>query len=293
MRDVIGIILSQGFIKIFSHVTVISDKAYNEILYWLRNGRKPDIDNPNTFNEHVLAIKITEDGRSLTKYTDKLQVRGYVERMIGSQYLVPVLGIWEKARTIDFDSLPSQYILKTNHGSGWNYIVHDSNQVRKNEVISYFSKAIKSNYYYKSREKNYKYINPKIICEKLLVPQNENGLIDVKFFCFIGRAEFYAISYENSEGRHYGLLEINGEEIPIESHYLKISQIVPAYIIKKMISLSEKLAAPFKFVRVDFYLSDDDVYFSELTFHSGGGIRPIHPVEVDRCLGKYFKGEKK
>lgn len=292
MHNMVGIVLSQIYMKLFGRALMIDDKTYNRILYWTRNGKSANIDNPKTFNEYVLAIKVKENGEALTNYTDKLLVREYVQNKIGQKYLVPLLGVWKSPQDIEFDSLPTQYILKTNHGSGWNYIVKDNRVVDRDKVISFFSKAIKSNYYYKSREKNYKNITPCIMAEELLIPNRKTGIIDVKLFCFYGKPQFYAITYRDYQGTHYGLFKQNSEAIPIENTYLRVEdQVVGADEIEELKVLAASLSSSFDFVRVDFYLSDSDIYFSELTFHSGGGIRPIKPKEIDLQLGKYFEGD--
>ena len=58
---------------------------------------------------------------------------------------------------------------------------------------------------------------------------------------------------------------------------------------KEIIILAEKLAEKFDFVRVDLYNLPDRVLFSELTFHSGGGLVPFEPEEYDYKFGEYFK----
>ena len=53
-----------------------------------------------------------------------------------------------------------------------------------------------------------------------------------------------------------------------------------------VIAVAEKLAVPFELVRVDLYNVDGRIVFSELTFHSGGGLIPFEPKEYDREFGK-------
>ena len=53
-----------------------------------------------------------------------------------------------------------------------------------------------------------------------------------------------------------------------------------------MIRYAEKLSAPFPFVRIDFYETDDRLYVGEMTFYSGGGILPFDPPEWDYKLGE-------
>lgn len=54
----------------------------------------------------------------------------------------------------------------------------------------------------------------------------------------------------------------------------------------ELIAVAEKLAALFELVRVDLYNIDGRIVFSELTFHSGGGLIPFQPEKYDSEFGK-------
>ena len=55
-----------------------------------------------------------------------------------------------------------------------------------------------------------------------------------------------------------------------------------------MMLLCEQLGSDFDYVRVDFYLVDENVYFGELTFAHGGGFEQFEPREYDKILGGYW-----
>ena len=55
-----------------------------------------------------------------------------------------------------------------------------------------------------------------------------------------------------------------------------------------MISIAEKLAVPFPFVRVDFYDVDGHLYVGELTFYPGGGYNTYFK-EWDEKFGSYLE----
>ena len=292
MDTKINLLFSQLFIKSFSKARFLNDEAYNRILYTLRTGRIANVKNPRTFNEHILARKIYNDESNLTMYTDKYAVREYVADTIGSGYLVRNYGVWTRCEEIDIDKLPGKFVLKATHGSGWNTLVRDKGQANWQHITEKLNKELKYNYYYKSREKNYRDIQPRIICEELLETKDERGLIDFKVFCFFGAARFFAITYQKNQTTHYGLFFADGSPIEMKNRYEQIQDGDILLRAKEVIPLAEKLAARFDFVRVDFYLQDDKIKFSELTFHSGGGIRPIEPVSIDYMLGKFFSKEE-
>lgn len=289
------ILFSQLFIILFGKRTrLISDELFNRVLFFLRTGRKANLKNPETFNENVLARKVYCDEYDLSFYTDKYEVRKYIEEKIGKEYVVPALGLWNSVDEIDFSALPQSFVLKATHGSGWNVVVKDKSRFVPEADCKKLKKALNCNYYHKSREKNYRDIQPRILCEKYVSTENEKGLIDFKVYCFNGKAGFFEVTYTLNDKIHQTLfypdfslvgMKNGREEAQIDSVVREKKD--------KIISLAEMLACEFEFVRVDFYIADENIFFSELTFHSGGGIRPINPEKVDRDMGSFFeKGGK-
>lgn len=285
------ILLSQTFIACFGKRTrLISDERFNKILFRLRTGKKANLDAPKTFNENVLARKVRNDEYALADYTDKYEVRKYVAEKIGPEYVVPALGVWDSLEDIDFSALPQSFVLKATHGSGWNVIVKDKSTLRIEQDCKALKKSLSYNYYHKSREKNYKNIKPRILCEKYVGTESTKGLIDFKVYCFYGKAGFFEITYTENGKQHQALYYLdftpvgmeNGHAQPDTSGYIRDYK-------DKIIGLAETLSAEFEFVRADFYIADENIYFSELTFHSGGGIRPICPHEVDVAMGSFFE----
>ena len=65
---------------------------------------------------------------------DKYAVRAWVKEKIGEEYLIPLLGVWDRFDQIDFDKLPDKFMLKTNHGAGWNYPVPDKSKLDKEDA---------------------------------------------------------------------------------------------------------------------------------------------------------------
>lgn len=286
----IRVLLSQAFIAMFgAHVKLISDQKYNKILYRLRTGKKADLENPKTFNEHILSRKVHLDEYDLSTFTDKYQVREHVRSVIGEDFLVPCIGVWNSVSDIPFNSLPSQYVLKATHGSGWNLIVKDEVIDFNSRCLSKLKKAMRCNYYYKSREKNYFDIKPRIICEQYITTKDPRGIIDFKVFCFYGKPKFFEVSYLKNNKQYQSLFYTDLNRINTKSNACSVE--LDEIILSKsnlLIRNAEKLSSRFDFVRVDFFISDDKTYFSELTFHSGGGIKPIEPHEIDVKLGTFF-----
>ena len=93
-------------------------------MYYRRFGHYLNLENPTTYNEKINWQKINDKDERKTKLADKYLVREWVTEKIGSKYLTKLYGAWEDEKDIDFSQLPSQYVLKLNHGAGWNIIVN-------------------------------------------------------------------------------------------------------------------------------------------------------------------------
>ena len=98
--------------------SIIPDKIYLKWRYKLEMGYKLNLDNPQTFNEKLQWLKLYNRKPEYTQMVDKFAAKEYVAKIIGEEYIIPTLGVWDKFDDIDFDKLPDQFVLKTTHGGG-------------------------------------------------------------------------------------------------------------------------------------------------------------------------------
>ena len=273
----------------------INKKYYPVILkrmYKKRTGKKLNLENPVTFNEKIQWSKLYDVTPLKTQLADKYLVREWVKEKIGEEYLIPLLGVWDKFDDIDFDKLPDQFVLKANHGSGWNIIVTDKKQFNRVEAKKKFDRWLNTNFAYLTLEMQYEDIKPKIIAEKYIVNEN-NDLPDYKFFCFDGKVFclYTRINYtfDHSKGqlgffdRDYKLMPYHrGEYAPIKEQLPKPKN------FEKMVELAEILSKGFKHVRVDFYNLNGKIFFGEMTFTTASGFAVFVPEEFDLLLGKQW-----
>ena len=117
-------------------------------------------------------------------------MREWVADTVGEEYLVPLLGVWDSPDEINFASLPSSFVLKATHGSGWNIFVLDKSALDKawarrrlKEWLG-LRQAMKGGF-----ELHYEYCEPRIVCEPLL-RDGTGGLRDYKFMVFDGVVQF-------------------------------------------------------------------------------------------------------
>ena len=90
-----------------------------------------DLKNPKTYNEKLNWLKLHDKNPIYTRIVDKFEAKEYVKDIIGDQYIIPTLGVWDKFDDIDFDELPQQFVLKCTHDSEGLVIVKDKDKLDK------------------------------------------------------------------------------------------------------------------------------------------------------------------
>ena len=254
-------------------------------------GYELNLDNPKSFNEKIQWIKLYYNDPLMTKCADKYLVREYIKEKIGEEYLIPLLGVWDRAEDIDFDSLPNQFVLKTNWGWAQNIIVKDKSSINIQETIHKLNDWLQpyNNMYYSTYEWQYKNIKPKIICEKYL-EQIDNTLNDYKVFCFNGNPLYIQVDVDRFTNHKRTIYDINWNEMNFTYNYNKCdSKIKKPIVLDKILKLSKILSSSFNIIRIDFYIIDEKIIIGELTFTSENGMGKFDPVEYDYKLGNLIE----
>lgn len=245
-----------------------------------------NLKNPETFNEKINYLKLHERPELGEIIADKIKVRDYVSSVAGEKYLIPVIGVFERSEDIDFEKLPRQFALKTNHGSGWNIICRDKTKLHIHKAHRKLKRWLKRNAYYLSREWQYKNLKPMIICEELL----EFDIIDYKFFCFNGIPEFVQLDIDRFTDHTRIYYSTSWERLDFSVTYHQATrEIEKPSQIEEMLSLSTKLSKGFLFSRIDLYLHNNKIYFGEITLHPEGGFGPFIPEFYNKIIGDKLK----
>lgn len=85
----------------------MSDEAYIKLFYFAVFKKMPDLNNPKTFSEKIQWLKLHDRNPLYTKLVDKYEVKKYVADIIGEEYVIKTLGVWDKFDDIDFETLPN------------------------------------------------------------------------------------------------------------------------------------------------------------------------------------------
>ena len=173
--------------KIKYAMRIVPDKAYIQMYYFAHFKRFCNLRNPETYNEKLNWLKLHDRNEEYTKLVDKYEVKEYIASIIGEDYIIPTLGVWNHFDDIDFEKLPNQFVLKCTHDSEGLVIVKDKSKLDKVAAKEKIEAALKQNFYYIGREWPYKNVKPRIIAEKYMEDHVDGELRDYKFFCFDGQ----------------------------------------------------------------------------------------------------------
>lgn len=242
-----------------------------------------NLKNPVYFGEKIQWLKVYGNLEKYTNYVDKYLVRDYVKEKVGNKFLIDLLGVFDKPEEIDFKTLPNQFVIKLNTGSGFNIIIKDKNKIDIKKIIKKLHKWMRIDYSRIKKEPQYKNVKKKIIIEKFMADKNQE-LNDYKFFCFDGKVKFVEVDSDRFGNHTMDFFDEKWNLLQLKKGNHENSSTIPRKPQKfdKMINIAEELAAEFQFVRVDLYNVAGNIYFGELTFTPAGGLTKFSPIEKDR-----------
>ena len=276
-----------GFSKLFP------DRFFLKCAYRYMFKKPLNLEHPETFNEKLQWLKLYNRKPEYTRMVDKYEAKNYVADIIGEEYIIPTLGVWDDFEDIDFDTLPNQFVLKCTHDSGGLVICRDKSLFNKEAAKKKINKALKRQYYWVWREWPYKNVKPRIIAEKYMedpAHSEQTSLLVYKIMTFNGEPKIIqtiqgdktrdeAIDYFDTE---WNLLDMR-QNFPNSDKPLN-----RPVSLEKMILLSKKMSKNTPFLRVDFYEIDGKPYFSEFTFFSDAGLATFHPEKWDKEIGNWI-----
>lgn len=268
----------------------LSDKKYLELLFLAHLDRKLDWENLKTFNEKVQWLKLHNHKEEYTMMADKYAVKEYIASIIGEEYIIPTLGVWNHFDEIDFDILPDQFVLKCTHDSGGLAICTDKALFDKDKAREKIEKSLKRNYFRSSREWQYKDIQPRIIAEPFIGNDNK-APEDYKFITFNGELDTVMVCKGRDVGHPWFYFYNREWKRVIYQHpeLEKNDEVEKPENFDVMLKIVDCLAQGFIHMRVDLYNVAGRVYFGELTFFNQSGFDTDITYETDLNWGNKMK----
>lgn len=182
----------------------------------------------------------------------------------------------------DFHGLNGNYIVKCNHGSGWNKFIN-TETVDKAFIVDQINSWQKLNYaYITGYEAQYKDIKPGVLIQPDMncsgkVHTFKDILLDYSFYCYQGEIMSIALTKKISKAIEEHIAFVDKEGHGIErviglAHYemYDLTKTLKR-IVDEMKPYVYKIASLFDFVRVDMYYINGKVYFGETTFTPSAG----------------------
>jgi hypothetical protein len=268
---------------------ILFDRLYAFFLFIRKNKRLP---NQLFLNDALYRLKV--DGslnnklRRLT--SDKEYVKNYIRELVGDQYNVPTKAVLKTKEDILSFAFKKGDVVKPTHASGYVKFI-------KEEPVDYDGLVgwLDINYYKKTREANYRFLDPKLIVEPPVF--GRHNVDDIKFFTYKGNVRIIQVDMD----RH-----TNHSQMLYDRTWLPLMASILCPLSKKikskpkhlndMIQVVEQLAKPFGFVRVDLYYDEGSGQFfvGEITHchNSAGGI--FNSSESEKLVSEIlFQNRKK
>lgn len=260
----------------------INPKIPISFTYRIRIKKRINWKNPQNLIEKIAWMELNTDTSLWSLCADKYRVREYVEKCGCGQYLNELLGVWKNPNDINFEALPSEFVLKANNGCGTVMIVNDKTQLNIPKTKKILQNWIRHPYGYRNSQRHYLNIDRCIIAEKLIENDNtakqisQGSLIDYKVWCINGKVESVLVVFNRHDNLHQvKLFDPNWNELPqfVRSKAKPETDIeIPKpNCLTELFDACRKLSAPFPEVRADFYIINNRPIFGELTFSAGFG----------------------
>lgn len=267
----------------------IPDKLYLHAMYYLQLGKRLNLKTPQTYTEKMQWLKLYYHRPECTVMVDKYLAKQWVAERIGGEYIIPTLGVWERAEDIDFDTLPDRFVLKCNHDNNSVVICKDKSSFDIQTARKKLNRCLKRDFYVKTREWPYKDVPRRVIAETYMGEDDED-LKDYKFLCFDGSPKVMYVIGHHSGHKTLDYYDMDFHLLPIVCRGVEPSGVPQSMpdSFPEMKRIAATLSAGFPHVRVDLYCLNGQVYFGELTFFATSGYNDMCSVERDREFGEWL-----
>ena len=262
-------------IRLLSAIFGYCPKVRAEMMFLHYFRRRINWEHPTELIEKIRWVQFKSDISIWTILADKCQAREYVASKGLADILIPIYGIWENASDIDFNTLPESFVIKPNNGSGDAIIITDKSKCDTADIRRRLDRSLRTRYGLNSAETHYAAIKPMILAEKLLAADQtfSSSMVDYKFFCADGEPLLCLVYYNRgnmaTHEMHYAAFDTGWNK---HDEWLRpTDKFRPADVprpekLEECLRICRILSKGLPFVRVDLYISGDNIYFGEFTF---------------------------
>ena len=253
----------------------------------------------------------------LSVFADKVAVRKYISERAGAEYVVPVLAVVDSGDTIDYSSLPREFVVKVSHGSGGVIVVSDRadraatlpkdysvgwvrfeihpdqlDAVRVNDLLAHWLSLDFEWWPGRTPEWAYRAVTPRIVIEPLMKSPGGGNLNEYKVFCFNGQAQVLRVDTGTvTRGKSFSHYDHTWRYLNatfIEAGHVHTNgkpQERPAFL-SEIIRVAELLTTDVDFARVDLIDDAGQLRVGEITSYPTAGNFDFDPPEFSEWFGK-------
>ena len=147
--------------------------------------------------------------------TDKEYAKFFIKEIVGEKYVIKTKAILKDKKEIDNYNFPIDCVVKAAHSCNMTQIIRHKTDINKIELKNWLN----YNYYKYSRERNYKYLEKKIIVEELIL--NDGEILDYRFFINNYKLKFIILDFDVIKERTRLIYDKDWNELNFTLNYKK------------------------------------------------------------------------
>ena len=265
----------------------LPDRLYMSLAHWVYFRRWPDFEHPRTLQEHIQAYVLRTRDPALVMLADKIAVRDYITRTLGSaRYNVPLLGTWSHEAEVPLATLPYPVVLKPSHLSGRVLLLSRRGDERRQRAR--MRSWLNKDHSRINREWFYAQVPRRVIAEPLLRDAHGDVPPDIKAYVIGGRVRYFQVDGGRFTRPTRNLYGPDWSLLPARTSLPRHPMEPAPAMLPSLVEFAERLAAPFEFLRVDFYVIGEQVLVGELTSSPGAGFGRYYPASFGETLASHW-----
>jgi hypothetical protein len=254
-------------------------------------GRYPNLLRPRRFTEKMQWRKLFDLNPAYTILSDKIAVREFITSRVGAGYLTPLLWTGNAPEDIPFDTLEPPYILKCNHGSGFNILVDGRSALDIEGTCEKLRAWLAVNYAHGLHEPGYLWVQPRLLAEAIMLDADGMPAHEHKMFVFDGKVRMiHTVVVNPARERFDAFHDTAWRPLPWRGiNPLLEGELATPRRLDEFVALAERLGADFDHMRVDMYEWNEEPRVGELTLYNWSGLYEYKPDEAELALGEWWQ----
>jgi hypothetical protein len=266
----------------------LPDRLYLRLAHWLYFNRWPDFEHPRDLQEHIQAYVLRTRDPALVMLADKLASRDYIARTLGDEYNVPLIGSWTHEDEVPLATLPYPVVLKPAHLSGKVLMLSSYRREEEAKQRAKMRAWLRREHSRLSREWFYARVPRRVLAEPLLRDASGGVPADFKTYVVGGRVRFFQVDHGRFGRATRNLYDLDWSLLPARTILPRHPPEPPPHDLPRLIEIAERVAAPFEFMRVDFYLLGERVLVGELTSSPAAGFGRYYPASFSEQMAAHW-----